>query len=37
MTQNKWPIISEWGHDDARYEHKFADIVPVMTSASMTR
>jgi hypothetical protein len=28
MMQNKWPINSEGGHDDARYEHTFADIVP---------
>ncbi len=27
-TQNKWPINPEGGHDDARYEHMFADIVP---------
>jgi hypothetical protein len=27
-TQNKWPISPGGGHDDARYEHTFADIVP---------
>ncbi len=27
-TQNKWPINPEGGHDDAWYEHTFADIVP---------
>jgi hypothetical protein len=27
-TQNKWPIIPRGGHDDAGYEHMFADIVP---------
>jgi hypothetical protein len=26
-TQNKWPINPKVGHDDARYEHMFADIV----------
>ncbi len=26
--QNKWPISLEEGHDDARYEHMFTDIVP---------
>jgi hypothetical protein len=26
--QNKWPIGLGEGHDDARYEHMFADIVP---------
>ena len=26
--QNKWPISPRGGHDDARYEHMFADIVP---------
>jgi hypothetical protein len=25
--QNKWPINPRGGHDDARYEHTFADIV----------
>ncbi len=28
MTQNKWPISPRGGHDDARYEHTFANIVP---------
>jgi hypothetical protein len=28
MTQNKWPISPKGGHDDAGYEHTFADIVP---------
>jgi hypothetical protein len=27
-TQNKWPISPRGGHDDAGYEHTFADIVP---------
>jgi len=27
-TQNKWPINPGEGHDDAGYEHTFADIVP---------
>jgi len=27
-TQNKWPINPGGGHDDARYEHTFTDIVP---------
>ncbi len=27
-TQNKWLISSGGGHDDAGYEHTFADIVP---------
>jgi hypothetical protein len=27
-TQNKWPINPRGGHDDARYEHTFVDIVP---------
>jgi len=27
-TQNKWLINPGEGHDDARYEHTFADIVP---------
>jgi len=27
ITQNKWLISSEWGHDDAGYEHTFVDIV----------
>jgi hypothetical protein len=27
-TQNKWPINPGGGHDDARYEHMFVDIVP---------
>jgi hypothetical protein len=27
-TQNKWPINPGGGHDDAGYEHMFADIVP---------
>jgi hypothetical protein len=27
-TQNKWPIGPRGGHDDARYEHTFVDIVP---------
>jgi len=26
--QNKWPISPGGGHDDARYEHTFVDIVP---------
>jgi hypothetical protein len=26
--QNKKPISLEGGHDDAGYEHTFADIVP---------
>jgi hypothetical protein len=26
-TQNKWPISPRGGHDDAKYEHTFADIV----------
>jgi hypothetical protein len=26
-TQNKWPISPRGGHDDARYEHTFIDIV----------
>ncbi len=26
-TQNKWLISPEGGHDDAGYEHTFADIV----------
>ncbi len=26
--QNKWPISPEGGHDDAGYEHTFANIVP---------
>ncbi len=26
-TQNKWPISPIGGHDDARYEHTFVDIV----------
>jgi hypothetical protein len=26
-TQNKWPISPRGGHDDARYEHTFVDIV----------
>ncbi len=26
--QNKWPISPGGGHDDAGYEHTFADIVP---------
>jgi hypothetical protein len=25
---NKWPISPKGGHDDARYEHTFTDIVP---------
>jgi hypothetical protein len=28
MTQNKWPIRPRGGHDDAGYEHTFANIVP---------
>ncbi len=28
MTQNKWTISLGRGHDDAGYEHTFADIVP---------
>ncbi len=28
MMQNKWPIGHGGGHDDAGYEHTFADIVP---------
>jgi hypothetical protein len=28
MTQNKWPISPRGGHDDAGYEHTFANIVP---------
>ncbi len=28
MTQNNWPISLGGGHDDAGYEHTFADIVP---------
>jgi hypothetical protein len=28
MMQNKWPINPRGGHDDAGYEHTFADIVP---------
>ncbi len=27
-TQNKWPISLGGGHDDAGYEHTFANIVP---------
>jgi hypothetical protein len=27
-TQNKWPISLGGAHDDARYEHMFANIVP---------
>jgi len=27
-TQNKWLINPGGGHDDAGYEHTFADIVP---------
>jgi hypothetical protein len=27
MTQNKWPISPKGGHDDARYEHTFVDMV----------
>jgi hypothetical protein len=27
-TKKKWPIGLEGGHDDAGYEHTFADIVP---------
>jgi hypothetical protein len=27
-TQNKWPIGPGGAHDDAGYEHTFADIVP---------
>jgi hypothetical protein len=27
-TQNKWPISPGGGHDDAGYEHTFANIVP---------
>jgi len=27
-AQNKWPINLRGGHDDARYEHTFTDIVP---------
>jgi hypothetical protein len=27
-TQNKWPISPRGGHDDAGYEHTFADIIP---------
>jgi hypothetical protein len=26
--QNKWPISPGGGHDDAGYEHTFANIVP---------
>ncbi len=25
--QNKWPISPRGGHDDARYEHTFANII----------
>ncbi len=25
--QNKWPISPRGGHDDAKYEHTFVDIV----------
>jgi hypothetical protein len=28
MIQNKWPISPRGGHDDAGYEHTFANIVP---------
>jgi hypothetical protein len=28
MTQNKWPISPGGGHDDAGYEHTFANIIP---------
>ncbi len=28
MMQDKWPISLGGGHDDAGYEHTFADIVP---------
>jgi len=28
MTQNKWPINLKGGHNDAGYEHTFANIVP---------
>ncbi len=28
MTQNKWPISPGGGHDNAGYEHMFANIVP---------
>jgi hypothetical protein len=28
MMQNKWPISPEGGHDDAGYEHTFANIIP---------
>jgi hypothetical protein len=27
-TQNKWSMSLEEGHDDAGYEHTFANIVP---------
>jgi len=28
MMQNKWLISPGGGHDDAGYEHMFADIIP---------